>query len=329
MDRRLLGLLGLLAALSVSHAGLPLPPKAPKQGPGGLDYLWSSTETVHHDDRLNDALDYWLIEPRGWEGAGEAPEALPLVVFLHGWNGNTPYWYRHWLTHLARKGNRVVFPKYQNTLTWDQFFTPNAIAALRHALGRIPASPAESDDPRMIVIGHSYGGVVAANLANRAVLAGLPRPVALFLVQPWYAALDDPLSGLPDDLRLLCLVGDEDRVAGRWGCDRVWQRTGKLPDSHRNYLWMYSDARGRPMLRATHFAPNQSGALSHHGFWRLADALRDCTLLGRHCEVALGGGPAQRSLGQWSDGVPVREIRVTHAPPACPAGSGARGCRAR
>ena len=41
---------------------------------------------------------------------------------------------------------------------------------------------------------------------------------------------------------------------------------------------------------------------------------------------ALGGTAHQTSLGTWSDGVPVRPMTVSTTKPACPAGSGAKGC---
>jgi hypothetical protein len=42
----------------------------------------------------------------------------------------------------------------------------------------------------------------------------------------------------------------------------------------------------------------------------LFDALSDCAFHSRECATALGGGPAQIDMGTWSDGVPVKPMRV-------------------
>ena len=41
---------------------------------------------------------------------------LPVVLFLHGWGGNRPRYYRPWLEHLAREGNAVNYPRYQDSV---------------------------------------------------------------------------------------------------------------------------------------------------------------------------------------------------------------------
>ena len=41
---------------------------------------------------------------------------LPVVLFLHGWGGNRPRYYRPWLEHLAREGNAVIYPRYQDSV---------------------------------------------------------------------------------------------------------------------------------------------------------------------------------------------------------------------
>ena len=44
----------------------------------------------------------------------------------------------------------------------------------------------------------------------------------------------------------------------------------------------------------------------------VSDALFACAFDGTWCEFALGNTPGQRSMGTWSDGVPVVEMQVTH-----------------
>src|SRR4051794_33801759 len=71
----------------------------------------------------------------------------PVVLFLHGWGATTPSYYRPWLEHLAREGNVVLYPRYQDAIvTPPQEALGNVLAgvglALRHA----------DVDPRSLVV---------------------------------------------------------------------------------------------------------------------------------------------------------------------------------
>ena len=55
-------------------------------------------------------------------------------------------------------------------------------------------------------------------------------------------------------------------------------------------------------------------ALDYYGTWKLLDALSDAAFYGRERNVALGNTAAQRFMGLWSDGVPVKQLLVVAAP---------------
>jgi acetyl esterase/lipase len=55
-------------------------------------------------------------------------------------------------------------------------------------------------------------------------------------------------------------------------------------------------------------------ALDFYGTWKLFDGLTDAAFYGRNRNYALGNTPEQRFMGLWSDGVPVKELRVTDHP---------------
>jgi hypothetical protein len=55
-------------------------------------------------------------------------------------------------------------------------------------------------------------------------------------------------------------------------------------------------------------------ALDYYGTWKLFDALTDAAFNGKNREYALGNTPQQRFMGVWSDGVPVKELKVTNKP---------------
>ncbi len=307
------------------------PPTQPTSGPGGSNYQWGGVTVTHHDIWWNDDFDYWIYRPASWQGGGTAPTTAPLFVFNHGWMGNHPSLYNNSLTHLARKGNIVVFPKYQNLWTPPQYFTSNAIWSTKDAINWLnvwsPIKPQTSLG--MSVAGHSAGGAVSVNMANQWQAQGLPQPRSILGVEPWDGSggqhIDASLSGIPNTTVIDCIVTDEDNAVGRTGCDTIWDRSGHIPGTKRNYIWMFSDRYGEPDLVANHYTGND-GALAFYGVWKLADASRDCGMFGTNCAYALGNTSQQRFMGLWSDGVPVRELQVTTTKPPCPPGSLAVGC---
>ncbi len=65
-----------------------------------------------------------LVYATGGEAAGrvtvirraDAEPPYPVVLFLHGWGATEPRFYGPWLEHLARAGNAVVYPRYQQSV---------------------------------------------------------------------------------------------------------------------------------------------------------------------------------------------------------------------
>ncbi len=53
-----------------------------------------------------------------------------------------------------------------------------------------------------------------------------------------------------------------------------------------------------------------TNGLDYYGTWKLFDGLTDAAFFGRNREYALGNTRQQRYMGKWSDGVPVKELRV-------------------
>ncbi len=101
---------------------------------------------------------------------------VPVVLFLHGWGATRPRFYRPWLDHLAREGNAVIYPRYQDSFV-DQpaEVLGNALAGMRLALRRIDEEPGS-----LVVAGHSAGGALAADyaaIARTARAAGAGRGV--------------------------------------------------------------------------------------------------------------------------------------------------------
>ena len=228
----------------------PTPPAQPATGPGGRDDPHAGCTLTQRPAWWNDDLTYWVLEP-----ASPAPASAPLVVFDHGWMGNAPSFYARWIDHLCRRGNVVIFPKYQNLLTPPGFFLPNAVWSVHDALAFLatPGHVRPQTELGMVVVGHSAGATVAANMADTWQQNALPFPRAMFSVEP---ATDNvvpftALDKIPATTAVACLVGNEDTVVGRGGCDTIFDRAAQVPN--KRYVWAFSDNHGAPALLADHF----------------------------------------------------------------------------
>lgn len=232
-------------------------PAQPK--PPTVKYAYSTVSvTVAATGRQGAAVFYPL---------GVAPEKqLPLILFLHGWGAVNPQVYGGWISHLARQGNVVVFPYYQNSLqTPPAEITANAQEGVRSALAWLqsPAAPVRVNTAQTAAVGHSMGGVIAVNYAALAQAHGLPQPKAVLAVQPgktWGrdAARTIPLADLntlnPQSL-LVTLAGEDDKLVRDTDARKIISNAGGLAKSRKAALLLGSDAHGKPPLIANHVAP--------------------------------------------------------------------------
>ena len=331
----------LLALLLAVPAGLharnddvpPVPPPPPSSGPGSAEYAHAEVATTIHGKGVDE---FWLFEPRA-----PRPADAPVVVFLHGWGATYPRMYGAWIDHLVRRGQVVVFPRYQLLVTPMEEFTPHATRAVRRAFTVLEEEGhVHPRRDQVAFLGHSMGGVLAANLAAVAAAEELPAPRAIFCVAPGitaserhdgFIALAD-LARIPRGTLLLSMYGDADEVTGARDAERIYRESTAVPPEDKDLLVLHSDDHGRPRLRAEHNVtvgvdsrygrgekyttdPDEVAtwgvnSLDWYGLWKPFDALCDAAFHGRHRDVALGNTPAQRYMGKWSDGTPVRELEV-------------------
>jgi pimeloyl-ACP methyl ester carboxylesterase len=169
----------------------------------------------------------------------------------------------------------------------------------------------------VVLVGHSIGAVMAAQLAADASGQRLPRPRAVFALQP----PQEDESGLvllrriPPSTLMLVLVSDQDNRVGEDGARALWAAVGHLPAANRDYVRVRSNQRGQVALRADHLLPlssagNPPDALDFFGPWKLLDGLQRCATLRRDCQFAMGGTERQRFMGRWSDGTPVPPLET-------------------
>jgi hypothetical protein len=183
-----------------------------------------------------------------------------------------------------------------------------------------------------------------------AVLAhsvGLPEPKAIMLAEPGEGGnikahiLKTDLSTISPKVLMLVVVGSEDTIAGDNIGKRIIKQTPQIPSSNKNLIMIYSDYHGNPPLIADHYAPvapderynigggkllslmrrgahrylgSEVDSLDYYGFWKLFDGITDAAFYGKNLEFALGNTPKQRFMGNWSDGTPVKELRIIKNP---------------
>ncbi len=227
-------------------------PAQPASGPGGKDYKHQSvSKNVYHQGT---AQEFWIFDL-----ASPLSTPSPVIVFNHGWGAMNPSLYAGWIDHLVKKGNVVIWPRYQASLKGSpEEFTPNAIAAVKKALTILGG---KADKNNFAIAGHSMGGIVSANMAALAASSGLPAPKAVMAVEPGLTeqkiekakvTLAD-LSQIPSTTLLLTLSGDQDKLARDTDAKKIFNQSTKV--IQKNYIIVQSDDHGAPALIANHGAP--------------------------------------------------------------------------
>jgi pimeloyl-ACP methyl ester carboxylesterase len=305
-------------------------PGQPFDGPGGAEYLHKS---VSFFDAATRADGYWLFEP-----ADPKPDSAEVVVFLHGYGAYNPMAYGKWIKHLVAKGNIVIYPRYQKNLVWPRpnGFPENAAKGIRDALRELQKEGrVKPKTDHVVYIGHSYGGVTAANLATRWEKMRIPKPTAMLLAEPGSgpfkgARLQD-YSAIPSDTKVLIVVGEDDYVVGAEFGSLVFNTAVNTPE--RNLIVQRRDTTNlRRWVLATHSEPygydldfdtgvrnytarrvlmtSRLNEVDFHCYWKLGDALINYSRKGIQKEYAFGNTPEQRFMGRWPDGHPIRELDV-------------------
>ncbi|MBK8194716.1 MAG: hypothetical protein IPK76_16420 [Lewinellaceae bacterium] len=318
----------LLRGLFVAAQGTPYPGQ-PLTGPGGAEYFH---ESVAFFDAATTADGYWLFEP-----ADPKPDSAEVVVFMHGYGAYNPMAYGKWIKHLVAKGNIVIYPRYQKNLMWPRAdaFPENAATGIRRALKELhKEGRVKPKTEKIAYIGHSYGGVINANLAVNWQQYGIPKPASLLLCEPGSGPLKgarlSDYSGLPADLQMVIVVGAEDYVVGQEFGRLVFETAVNTPD--RNLVIQRRSSDGHRYIGASHSEPycydldfdigvrnytakrvlmtSRLNEVDFNCYWKFADALMESTRNGCYREVAFGNTPEQRWLGQWSNGKAIRELEV-------------------
>lgn len=299
----------------------------PKTGPGSAIYQHDSV-LFHNYAEKQDG--FWLFEP-----ALPAPKSTNLIVFIHGYGGINPMIYGQWIKHLVRKGNTVIYPRYQKSVFSPNpdKFSPNVIKGIKTALQTIEENelhiPTKKEN--LCIVGHSYGGILGAEITVNWEKYAIPKPKGIFLCAPgtgpFKAGKLDNYSEMPEDIKLLVMVNQKDYIVGDEMGVKIFETATNT--INRNLIKQYPDAENgisaghnetycideafdsghhnytaKKALRIT-----QTNAVDYHGYWKLFDGLIDCSRAGRNCEYAFGNTIQQRSLGSTAEGT-IKELEV-------------------
>ena len=326
----------LVAAPSAPASTAVTQPPQPESGPGGSDY-------AHDDWRVSaggEGADAWFT----FEPVKPRPKKAPLAVIMHGYYEFAGYDSMYELIrHTVRQGNVVIYPRWQTgTATpcpgpFDiEPCIDSAGAGIDGGLDHLRSSKkrVRPDLKRASYLGFSFGAIVTANMTNRYVELGLPKPRAIFLEDPHDGgldgqgepALDDDLSGIPPKTLVQC-HSSADGVVSRpeketSSCNAVFPKLGSIPAKNKDLVMALPDDHGGPALTAEHgvcaAAPGQANAYDWNFCWKVWDAMRDCAYAERHCKYALGDTARHRSNGEWSDGTPIAPLKIREKAPIQP-----------
>ncbi len=292
----------------------PSPPPQPATGPGGSDYAHGGV-TVERAGVVPTGT--WVFSPE--DMSGEERTRAPVVLFLHGFGATDPQTYRGWISHLARRGNIVIYPDYQPAgfLVFDQAaFVANMLDGIERGLAETGVTP-----DTIHIAGHSLGAVLGAAYLASGPEAGLPAVASLTLVAPGGCSTCGANAGfgvpLPDDLPVPegllvnIVTGSDDTIVGSGDALAILDRLQGVPDDRKRLVEVQSDRHGEPELAADHLFPQSDGfgsevdALDWYGVWRPLDSLIACAESRAWCGVALGTDAEALFMGEWSDGTPV------------------------
>jgi len=257
MRRFLLPVLLLGATLAAPPARAATPPQQPEQGPGGRDY--PSADVVKRAVGTASASTFVF------HGNDTPARPRPVVVFLHSWGAVNPGLYGGWIDHLARKGNLVLFPRFQEVNRSRPADASNlAETLIESALAALADDPkARPDMGRVAFIGHSAGVPLALNLAAGAASGKVPAPKLVFGLMAGGIASNEKergillrdLSAVDPGTLIITMSGDRDYLPADRASRLLLQQASAVPATRKLFMRASSDDHGFPALTATLASP--------------------------------------------------------------------------
>lgn len=269
----LLAALGLFLPLAGGARAQAAPPSAPasleaRWGPAALKQRQThqAVRVMTLGDGAQRVYVFMPAQPALKQGKA------PVVLFHHGWQGMNPLNFGGLIDHLARSGQVVIYPVYQESeRTSPQVVTANAAAADRRALAALGKRYRLTADPRRVLyFGYSMGAAISLNLALDPKKHHLPAPRALVLAAPGDAqhvargeegrSIIGPVEKLPRTLPVAIVTGAADTTIGLPTGRLLARRLCKIRADRRVLMVLPSGEHDGQKVNAGHGSP---GAPDH------------------------------------------------------------------
>jgi dienelactone hydrolase len=258
----------------------------------------------------------------------------PVVIFHHGWQGMNPMNFGAIIDHLARSGQIVIYPVYQESAkTSPQIVTDAAAQADKRAIAALAKEGLTIDPDRVVYFGYSMGAAISINIAIHPEKYGLPAPRALMLVAPGDAhhiatgpqakSIIGPVKDLPATLPVVVLTGEKDSEIGLPTARMLFGQMCHIQPDRRVLMILPSDEHDGHRVNAGHGSPGapdsrynftlkrqdfpsriqgrkgfeKSGSLNQldfHGYWKVLDTLVDDAATRRFPSVVFGSGTPEQ-----------------------------------
>ncbi len=317
-----------IAFLGVLWGQSPMVPQQPSFSIEKGVYRCDSVQTLDFA-QVEDG--YFLFLP-----ASPRPDTANVIIFIHGYGAINPMLFGKWITHLVRQGNIIIYPRYQRNLFRPKVteFTPNAATGIRSAIIYLQEeSDIKPNLDHLVFFGHSYGGVIASNLAVDYELYEVPKPEGLMISAAGTAKLTAGMradySDFPKDIKLIIITNKDDKTTGDFFGLKLFREAQNTRE--KVYFRQYADHHGYPVITAGHNTVQcideiyDSGVhnytarhakrvstfdvLDYNGYWRIFDQLLRCVRTGKDCAI-MNPAPRRFDMGKWSDGVPIESLKV-------------------
>jgi predicted esterase len=257
-----------------------------------IEYKYESELIVV--DHADSPSGYWM-----YFNEKSVASNAPVVIFMHGYGGYNPFIYGAWIRHLVRKGNIVIYPRYQKNLVFPRpdRFAPNAARGIKGALSYLNETYNFKVPEEANYVGHSYGGTIISEFLVRSAEYEIPEPKVAMLCAPGTSSLKggrlDSYGEINQSTKLLIVEEGNDRVVGKEFSRKVFNESPAsmnkalivnypqvLPsnyyDAHHNVCYALDfdfDTKDRNYTSNRALEVGEIDAFDYNFYWRLFDLL--------------------------------------------------------